>query len=106
MVVLARSYSRQTGETSCESETWAVGQRVADRLGGAALVVAVEIGEEAADGDRHVLAGECGQPFLRARSSSSLSSGSDLAAMGVEAAADAEAVAARTSGFGFCQCRS
>ena len=52
MVVLPRSYSRQTGATSLETRDRHVGQGLRAGLGQQPLVRRVEVGEEEVDGDR------------------------------------------------------
>ena len=55
-VVEKRSNSRKAGSTSCEAETWTLGQRLAQGGGDPALVVGVPEGEQQADRDRLGLA--------------------------------------------------
>ena len=76
-----------------------LGQGFADRVGGPALMAAVEIGEEAADRDGHILARELGGLQLQLLEIARLE-GDDLAAMGVVAPADAEAMAPAHQGPG------
>ena len=105
IAVVPRSYSRQIGATSCESDTGTPGPRSRERIARRELVLGVEVREQVADGDGDVLRPPA-RPRAARLASASRSSGLDHPPSSSSRSATPRQSRRRTSGMGLRQLKS